>query len=30
MHGADGAVSLPGHNGLIALLAANAYAGSST
>lgn len=25
MHGADGAVSLPGHNGLIALLAANAY-----
>lgn len=25
VHGADGAVSLPGHNGLIALLAANAY-----
>ena len=25
IHGADGAVSLPGHNGLIALLCANAY-----
>ncbi|WCT76259.1 sugar porter family MFS transporter [Novosphingobium humi] len=25
IHGADGSVSLPGHNGVIALLAANAY-----